>query len=69
MTSILFLIETYLILNPSYSDAIILKTRSFYSEFFPAFLKSTLKFEHYSKKKMTLRANVFPELRTSGKRA
>ena len=32
-----------------------------FSEFFPAFLKSTLNFEHFQKK-MTPIADVFPEL-------
>ena len=32
-----------------------------FSEFFSAFLKSTLNFEHFPKK-MTLRADVFPKL-------
>ena len=36
------------------------KQKSF-SEFFSAFLKSTLNFEHFQKK-MTLIADVFPEL-------
>ena len=35
-----------------------------FSEFFSAFLKSCLNFEHFQKKKMTFIANVFPKLRT-----
>ena len=37
-----------------------------FSEFFSAFLKSSLNFEHFQKKKkkMTLIAQVFPKLRT-----
>ena len=35
-----------------------------FSEFFPAFLKSNLNFEHFQKKKMSLIADVFPKLRT-----
>ena len=35
-----------------------------FSEFFSAFLKSNLNFEHFQKKKMSLIADVFPKLRT-----
>ena len=35
-----------------------------FSEFFAAFLKSSLNFEHFQQKKMTLIAEVFPKLRT-----
>ena len=35
-----------------------------FSEFFSAFLKSNLNFEHIQKKKMTLIADVYPKLRT-----
>ena len=34
------------------------------SQFFSAFLKSNLNFEHIQKKKMTLIADVYPKLRT-----
>ena len=34
------------------------------SEFFCAFLKSSLNFEHFRKKNMTIIADVFPQLRT-----
>ena len=40
-----------------------LKEKGF-SQFFAAFLKSRLNFEHFEKKKMTLAALVFPKLRT-----
>ena len=36
-----------------------------FSDFFSAFLKSSLNFEHFQKKKMTLMAQVFPKLRTT----
>ena len=35
-----------------------------FSEFFSAFLKSCLNFEHFQKKKMIFIADVFPKLRT-----
>ena len=35
-----------------------------FSEFFLAFSKSTLNFEHLKKKKMTFIADLFPKLRT-----
>ena len=35
-----------------------------FSEFFSAFLKSNLNFEHFQKKKMTLIADVFQKLQT-----
>ena len=35
-----------------------------FSEFFAAFLKSSLNFEHFQQKKMTLIAEVFPKLPT-----
>ena len=35
-----------------------------FSEFFSAFLKSNLNFEHIQKKKMTLIADAYPKLRT-----
>ena len=38
-----------------------------FSNFFSAFLKSTLNFGHFQKKKMTLIADVFPKLPTPKK--
>ena len=35
-----------------------------FSEFFSSVLKSSLNLEHFQKKKMNLRADVFPKLRT-----
>ena len=35
-----------------------------FSEFFSAFSKSSLNFEHIEKKNLTLIANVFPKVRT-----
>ena len=35
-----------------------------FSRFFSAFLKSSLNFKHFEKKRMTLIAEVFPKLRT-----
>ena len=38
--------------------------RKTFSGFFAAYLKSSLNFAHFQKKKMTLNADVFPKLRT-----
>ena len=35
-----------------------------YSQFFAAFMKSSLNFQHIYKKKLPLIGNVFPQLRT-----
>ena len=35
-----------------------------FSDFFAAFLKSSLNFEHIQKKNMTIIADIFPTLRT-----
>ena len=58
MTSILFLID-----NIYYSYAVISKTKNF-SQFFSAFLKYRLNFQHIQKK-ATLIANLFPKFRNS----
>ena len=38
--------------------------QKFFSQFAVSFLKSTLRFEYFQKKKKTLLADVFPKLRT-----
>ena len=48
------------------SDSSISETKNF-SQFLSAFLKFTLNFEHFQKKKMTVLVDVFPKLRSPKK--
>ena len=64
MASILFLIET--ILRKQFRCKYV-ENKKLFLNFFFAFFKSSLNFEHFQKRKMSLIADVFPKLRTPRK--
>ena len=51
------------LLQPIYMQ--LTQNQKTFSEFFSAFMKGRLNFEHIQKQKMTLIVNVFPKLRRS----
>ena len=61
--------DKYSVLNKQYLlhpiDMQLTQKQKTFSQFFSAFLKSRLNFEHIQKEEMTLRGNVFAKLRPS----